>query len=205
MKVDSTKILLFALVLLMGYNSFFKTEPIPEPVPVTLTLPESFGSTGLQQLEPKVVVVQVPVSQGSQQKVDVDKIWKDAYEQANQRVKDSLYNEAIRIRTYSDTIVDNDNIMIKGDATTRGSMLDFRVDYKLKEKDFTYTPEIVTQYPKLTVGLGAEVGVPTVVGQPFTLKGNVDLMNKKGNEINLGYDTNQTVWLGYTYNFKLSH
>lgn len=203
MKVDSTKILLFALVLLMGYNSFFKADPIPEPTPVTLTLPEYFGSTGLQTLEPKVVVVQVPVSNGSQEKVDIDKIWKDAYEQANQRVKDSLYNEAIRIRKYSDTLVDNDNITIKGDATTRGSILDFQVDYNIKERDFTHTPEVVVQYPKLSLGLGTELGVPTQIGQPFTLKGNLDLMNRKGHEINISYDTNETVWLGYTRNFKL--
>lgn len=203
MKVDYTKILLFALVLLMGYNSFFKPDPVVEPTPVTVTLPESYGTTGLQQLEPQVVVVQVPVDKGSSEKIDVDKIWKEAYEQANQRVKDSLYNEAIRIRQYSDTLVDNKDIRITGDATTRGSLLDFKVDYKLKEQEFTYTPEIVTQYPRLTLGLGAEMGIPTQIGQPFTLRGNIDLMNRKGNEINLGYDTNQTVWLGYTHNFKL--
>jgi len=203
MKVDSTKILLFTLVLMMGYNNFFKKDPIVEPTPITLTLPESFGSTGLQQLEPKVVVVQVPVSQGSSQKIDVDKIWKEQYEKASQQIKDSLYNEAIRIRKYSDTLVDNDDIVIKGDATTRGSILDFKVDYTIKEQDFTYTPEVVVQYPKLSLGLGLEMGVPTQIGQNFTLKGNMDIMNRKGHEINLGYDTNQTAWIGYTYNFKI--
>lgn len=203
MKFDSTKILLIALVLMMGYSNFFKKSDYVEPQPVTVTLPESYGSTGLQTLEPKVVVVQVPVSQGSNQTIDVDAIWKEAYEKASQDTRDSLYNEAIRIRTYSDTLVDNNEIVIKGDARTRGSLLDFKVDYTLKEKEFTYTPEIITQYPRLSVALGGEIGVPTRVGENFTLKGNLDLMNRKGHEINLGYDTNQTVWLGYSYNFKL--
>ena len=203
MKFDSTKILLIVLVLMMGYNNFFKkSEPI-EPTPVTVTLPESYGTTGLQTLEPKVVVVQVPVSQGSNQTIDVDAIWKEAYEKASQDAKDSLYNEAIRIRTYSDTLVDNEEVVIKGEARTRGSLLDFKVDYTLKEKEFTYTPEIVTQYPRLSVGLGVEMGVPTMIGENFALKGNLDLMNRKGHEINFSYDTDQRVWLGYTYNFKL--
>ena len=90
-----------------------------------------------------------------------------------------------------------------GTATTRGSLLDYSVDYKIKEKDFTYTPEVVTQLPRLTAGIGSELAVPTQVGGQFTLKANFSLMNKKGHEINLGYDTDQRFWLGYTWNFKL--
>lgn len=203
MKIDTTKILLFILILMIGYNNFFKeSEPI-EPTPVTVTLPESYGTTGLQTLEPKVVVVQVPVSESSEKTINVDSLWKEAYQKASQQVKDSLYNETIRIRTYSDTLVDNEEVVIKGDARTRGSLLDFKVDYILKEKDFTYTPEIVTQYPKLSVGLGMEMGVPTMVGENFALKGNLSLMNRKGHEINFSYDTDQRVWLGYKKTFKL--
>lgn len=194
--------MLFILVLIMGYNSFFKEVEFPEPAPVTVTIPESYGTTGLQQVEPQVVVVQVP-SYGNNKPVDVDKVWKDAYDKASQDIKDSLYTEAIRIKKYSDTLVDNDDIYIKGDVTTRGSMLDFKVDYKIKERGLTYTPETVIQYPKLSLGVGAELGVPTVLGDRFTLKGNLSFMNQKGSEISLGYDTNKNVWLGYTHRFKI--
>ena len=51
MKVDTTKLMLFILVLIMGYNSFFKEVEVPEPTPVTVTLPESYGTTGLQQMD----------------------------------------------------------------------------------------------------------------------------------------------------------
>ena len=202
MKFDTTKILLIILILIMGYSNFFKkSEPI-EPTPVTVTIPESYGTTGLQTLEPKVIVVQTPVSQGSNQQVDVDALWKSAYEQASQEIKDSLYNEAIRIRTYNDTIVDNDEIMIKGNARTRGTLLDFKVDYNIKERDFIYVPEVVTQYPKLSLGLGMEIGVPIMMGENLALKGNLSLMNRKGYEINFSYDTDQRVWLGYKKTFK---
>ena len=195
--------MLFILVLIMGYNSFFKKVEVQEPVPVTVTIPESYGSTGLQQIEPQVVVVQVPSYGNSNEVVDVDKVWRDAYDKASQDIKDSLYTEAIRIKKYSDTLVDNDDIYIKGDVTTRGSMLDFKVDYKIKERDLTYIPETVVQYPKLSLGVGAELGVPTVLGDRFTLKGNISVMNRKGGEISLGYDTNKNVWLGYTHRFKI--
>ena len=203
MKVDTTKLMLFILVLIMGYNSFFKGVEVSEPAPVTVNLPESYGTTGLQQMEPQVVVVQVPSYGNSNKVVDVDKVWRDAYDKASQDIKDSLYIEAIRIQKYSDTLVDNDDIYIKGDVTTRGSMLDFKVDYKIKERGLTYVPETVVQYPKLSLGVGAELGVPTVLGDRFTLKGNLRFMNQKGSEVSLGYDTNKNIWLGYTHRFKI--
>lgn len=187
----------------MGYNSFFKGVEVSEPAPVTVNLPESYGTTGLQQMEPQVVVVQVPSYGNSNKVVDVDKVWRDAYDKASQDIKDSLYIEAIRIQKYSDTLVDNDDIYIKGDVTTRGSMLDFKVDYKIKERGLTYVPETVVQYPKLSLGVGAELGVPTVLGDRFTLKGNLRFMNQKGSEVSLGYDTNKNIWLGYTHRFKI--
>lgn len=203
MKIDSTKILLFALVLMMAYNNFFKKEPTVEPVPVTLTLPESFGSTGLQALEPKVVIVQVPIERGSNQNIDIDKIWKEQYDKASQQIKDSLYNEAIRIRTYNDTLVNNEEIVIKGNATTRGSILDFKVDYKIKEGAITYIPKVETRLPRLTMGLGAGVSAPTTPNTNFSLRAELSLMNQKGHEINFGYSTEQRVSVGYTYNFKI--
>ena len=203
MKIDSTKLLLITVILMIGYNSFFKKSEIIEPTPVTVTLPESYGSTGLQALEPKVVIVQVPAGNGSTQQIDVDAIWKEQYEKASQQIKDSLYNEAIRINTYSDTLVNNEEVIIQGNARTRGSLLDFKVDYKLKERAFDYTPKVDVRYPKLSAGLGMELGAPRVLGDDFAVKGNLSFMDKKGHEINLSYDTEQRVWLGYKKNFKL--
>lgn len=203
LKVDTIKLMMLILILIMGYNTFFKKNEDSKPTPVTVNIPESYGSTGLQQVEPRVVVVQVPSYGNNNEVLDVDKVWKDAYDKASQYIKDSLYTEAIRIKKYSDTLVDNDDIYIKGDVTTRGSMLDFKVDYKIKERGLTYVPETIIQYPKLSLGVGAELGVPTVIGDQFTLKGNFSLMNRKGSEISLGYDTNKNVWLGYTHRFKI--
>lgn len=202
MKVDTTKILLIVIILFLGWHTFFKTEPIPEPIPVTVTLPEQSGTTGtvtFEEVEKDTVYLK-----GDTEYVEVDKGYKELYEQAKDSLaKAELYYEAIQIREYDSTIVDNDDITIMGTARTRGSLLDYSVDYTIKEKDFTYTPEVVTQLPRLTAGIGGELAVPTVVGGQFALKANLSLMNQKGHEINFGYDTDQRVWFGYTWNFKL--
>ena len=141
---------------------------------------------------------------GDTKYIEVDKGYKELYEKAKDSLeKAELYYEAIQIREYDSTIVDNDDITIMGTARTRGSLLDYSVDYTIKEKEYTYTPEVITQLPRLTAGIGGELAVPTQVGDDFAFRLNVSLMNQKGHEINFGYDTNQRVSLGYTWNFKL--
>lgn len=202
MKVDTTKILLIIIILFLGWHTFIKTEPQPEPVPVTITIPETSGTTGnvtFEEVDKDTVYLK-----GNTEYIEVDKGYKELYEKAKDSLeKAELYYEAIKIREYDSTIVDNDDITIMGTARTRGSLLDYSVDYTIKEKEHTYTPEIVTQLPRLTAGIGGELAVPTVVGANFALKANLSLMNQKGHEINLGYDTDQRVWVGYTWNFKL--
>lgn len=202
MKVDVTKILLVVVILLLLWGNFFKKEQPIEIPPVTVTLPETSGTTGtvtFEEVEKDTLYIK-----GDTEYVEVDKGYKEKYEKAKDSLeKAKLYYQAIQIREYDSTIVDNDDISIKGSATTRGWLLDYTIDYTIKEKKHTYTPEVISELPRLTLGVGAEVGIPLRIGENFTLKANIDLMNKKGNEINLGYDTNQTAWLGYTKNFKL--
>ena len=202
MKIDTTKILLIFVILLLLYNNFFKPQPVIEPVPVTITLPETSGTTGkvtFEEVEKDTVYLT-----GNTEYVEVDKGYKELYERAKDSLeKAKLYYEAIKIRKYDSTIIDNNDITIMGTATTRGSLLDYSVDYKIKEKDFTYTPEVITQLPRLTAGIGGELAVPTQIKGQFALKANLSLMNQKGHEINIGYDTDQRVWLGYTWNFKI--
>ncbi len=202
MKVDSTKILLIVVILLLGYQNFFKPQPVIKPVPVTITLPETSGTTGTVTFEEvKKDTVYMP---SQKEYVEVDNGYKELYDKAKDSLeKQELFYDAIQIRKYDSTIVDNEDITIFGSATTRGSLLDYSVDYTIKEKEHTYTPEIVTQLPRLTGGIGAELAVPTVVGANFELRVKASLMNRKGHEINFGYDTGNRVSLGYTWNFKL--
>jgi len=201
MKLDTTKVLLIAAVIFIVWQSFFKSDPIPEPDPITITIPPSTGTSGIIDIEPEVIRDTVYVKGDT---LEVDKGYKELYEKAKDSLtKQELYLDAIAIRKYADTIVDNKEITIKGEATTRGSLLNYSVDYTIKEKEFTYTPEVIKVLPRLTAGLGLELGVPTIPNISFVAKANLSLMNNKGREVSVGYDTENRVWIGGKLNIKL--
>ncbi len=201
MKIDTTKIILIAAVIYIGWVSFLKPTPDPIVDTVTIVVPEKEGTTGIVNIEPEIIRDTVFVKGET---IEVDKGYKELYEKAKDSLeKKELYLEAIKINKYNDTIVNNDDIVIRGSATTRGTLLDYSVDYILKEKSITYTPEVVTQLPKLSGGIGLEIGVPTIPNTSFVVKANLSLMNRKGKEINISYDTDKRVWLGYKKTFKI--
>ena len=201
MKLDLTKVLLVSAILYIGWISFFKGSPDLVVEPVTITIPKVEGTTGLVPLEPKVVREKVYIKGDI---VEVDSGYKEKYEKAKDSVeKLQLYLEAIKITNPKGVIVDNKDIKIYGEASVRGTLLDYKIDYELKEKSITYTPEVVTRLPKLAVGLGIEVGIPLILESNFVVKANLDLINSKGNQVNLSYDTEQRLWFGVTKTFRL--
>lgn len=205
MKINVTNILLLLLICIMGWQTFTRNQTNEEPKEKVVTIPEVKGTTGAQVVEK--VVLQPIYLPSSNQKINVDSAWKEKYEQAL-KDKDSvtqrnLYLEAIKINTYEQVLVDNDSIEIKGYARTRGSLLDYSVDYRIKSSDFTYTPEIITKRPRLSMGLGVEAGVPLLPTNNFLLKGGVYFENQKGNGFSLGYDTEQRVWIGLKKTFTV--
>lgn len=202
MKIDLSKILLFISVLYIGWFSFIKdTEDVTEPDPIEVVIPETSGKTEIVYLEPEVVRDTVWIKGDT---VEVDKGYKELYEKAKDSLEQAeLYLLAIKIRDYKGVIVDNEDILIEGTATTRGELLDYSLDYTIKEKRVSYIPEVVSKLPKLSGKIGVEVGVPTVPNTPFLVKANVGLMNDKGHEVNLSYDTQQRVWAGYNKTFKI--
>lgn len=191
-------IILIAVLGMFVYNTFFITEEAAEPIPITINIPESTGTSGTQYVEPKIVVVQVPV--GNNQSIDVDAIWKERYEKATQKMKDSLYNEAIRINKYNDTLVNDDRVTITGDATTRGSLLDFKVDYTIKPLDYTYTPEVVTKRAKLTFDIRQGVqgfSLPSLLETRVSLPTQLGFTNQKGWSLGYSYDLLNNTHGGY--------
>ena len=202
MKINLTNILLGVLVVILVWQNFSGNRDERPPQPITITLPEKTGSTGVVEVE-RVVhdTVYLP---SKKEYIQVDKGWKKKYEAAkteNERLK--LFYESIKINKYEKTIVDNDTVTIKGKFTTRGALLDYNVDYTLHPMDFSYTPEIKYRHPNMMIGVGVETGIPTVPNSKFVLKGNLSFENSKGNNFNLGYDTEGRAWLGFTKTFKL--
>lgn len=202
MKVNVTNILLGALILLLVWQNFLQKPVEKEPVPITVTIPEYKGSTGQKVIER--VITQPVYLPSTKETVQVDSGWKKKYEQAQDSLeKNKLYLEAIKIKKYEKTLVDNDTIQIKGFATTRGSLLDYTVDYRIKPISLSYVPEVVTKRPTLSAGFGVEGGIPTLPNTSFLLKGNFKLENSKGNSINVGYDTENRFWIGINKTFKI--
>lgn len=205
MKINVTNILLVMLIVIMGWQTFVKNDlPIPEKK--TITIPEIKGTTGTKVLEPNVVrdTVYLP---SKNKEIIVDGGWKLKYEQAvknNDSLEQrTLFLEAIKINKYEKVLVDNDSIEIKGYATTRGNLLDYSVDYRIKPSDFTYTPDIVKIRPALSLGFNVEAGVPLIPTSDFLIKGGMFVENTKGNGFSLGYDTQQRVWVGVRKTFTL--
>lgn len=202
MKFEVRDILLVILSALMVWQIFFNEKEEKPPEPITITIPEKTGTSGLQTIE-RVQQVPVYIPQ-YKEPVQVDSYYKKLYEESKDSIERmNLYLQAIKINDYDSTIVDNDTIKIDAFAKTRGSLLEYKVDYKIKPDAFTYTPQIDYRRPRLSAGFGVEGGIPTRPETNFLLKGNLYFENRKGNGFSLGYDTDNRVWLGVRKTFTL--
>ena len=71
--------------------------------------------------------------------VVVDSTLKLKYKKETDSLKrELLYLKAIEINDYEKILIDNDTIQITGKATTRGELLDFRIDYNIKPSEFSF-------------------------------------------------------------------
>ena len=130
----------------------------------------------------------------------VDSLYKAKYEKAikeNDSLKaKNLFLESISINKVKDTI-DNKDITINSEFTTRGILLDYKLDYKIKNKT-----KLTYKHPKLSLVVGA-----SLVNNSFDktdINFSLGLKNKKGNTINFIVGTNNTYGIGYSKTFKLS-
>lgn len=196
-----TTILLTILVGLFVWQFFFSDNIIKEPTPIQVIIPEYKGTTGTQIIES---VKTVPVIIPNKGEIYVDETWRNEY----LSTKDSLerlnkYLQAIQINNNNYTFVDNDTINISGQLKTRGDLLEYKIDYKVKERVFEYTPKVITKRPNFSLSVEAEVGIPTTPISNFIMKGGLGFENKRGEAIIVGYDTENRVWVGLRKNFKI--
>lgn len=208
MKIDKWHIILAVVAIFLLWGQCSPEDP--EPDPVTIEIDGSEGTSGIVDVKPEVetdTVTIVEYIEGDTEYVTnyvVDKEYKELYEKTNDSLKRlSLYLEAIRITERNDTLVDNEDITITHFSKYRGELLQYKTDYTIKPKEFTYTPEVVTKLPSLSVAVGLEGGVPTVPNGTFAVKANLEVMNKKGNSVTFSYDTDGRAWVGLKRTFKL--
>jgi hypothetical protein len=205
--------IILALSIALGWMTYLQSMPELIPVDIVTIIPPSEGTSGLKAPvaqdslpEPIEVIVYLPGK--VEKKIVVDSLYKKKYDQAiadNDSIKArNLFLETIQVKEYNEVAVNNDDIKIDLYAKVRGSLLGYRVDYNIKEKKHTYTPEVVYARPKVTVLLGSELVFPDANKQ-IAIKGSVGFQNRKGHIYSAGVDTYQNVYIGYTHAVSLKN
>lgn len=200
-KIQFRDIIIIVLVIILVFQWFESNQANnKDDNNITIVLPEEEGSSGEIVLEEvKTDTVYIPKIQ---KQIIVDKEYKIKYEQAVDSIeKLNLYLDAITINTYEGVLVNDDKIQITGKAQVRGALNNYKIDYTIKEKEFTYEPKIVVKQPSLNMGLGVEAGFPMKQETNFATKVNLDFYNKNGNGLGVSYDSEQRVWLRMSKNF----
>lgn len=200
-QINLQNILIVTLIGLFVWQFFYTKEENSDPQPIQVIIPESSGSTGIQTIES---VKTVPVYVPGQGQVIVDESFKRLYEEAKDSLeRTNLYLNAIRINTFDTTAINNDTIKLDLYTKTRGSLLEYKIDYKIKEKVFEYKPETIVRRPRFSLSVEAEAGIPTIPNSGFLMKGGLGLENRRGESLLVGYDTENRVWVGLKKSFTV--
>lgn len=190
MIIDKSSILKFiggALVggLIMYFLLKEETQVVDVPVSIDVTTPEIVKQTDTVYL-PK------PVYEFIEGESIIDSTYYDKYTQLKDSLaKEELFKEAIAIKTYKE-VIEDDTLKIDLYAKTRGTLLEYQVDYKIKPFTFTVDTTLSIPVPKKTkFFFGGEVGLPAnnVIDMKPTIKPGVLMVNKKDSRVyKLGYD-----------------
>ena len=193
-KVFNTTNILLVVLIIIFLGNYFKKEPVPVPAEVTVTIPESSGTSGVRTIEK---IIQIPVISREREYL-VDKVYYDKYMQAKDSLeKLNLHVESIQIKEYKDTLINNNEIIIESYAKTRGSLLEQKIDYTIKEKPFSYKPVCIKERPRLTLLPTLEFGL-NKEDLSANFKGGFGLQNKVGDIISLSTDTKGYIYIGYS-------
>lgn len=194
-----TDILLALGIGLLAYHFFFQKDE--EPKPIQVIIPPIEGSTGTQIIEH---VKTIPVYIEGQGQVIVDERWRDEYLNSKDSIERlNQYLKAIQVKEKEYTFIDNDTIKIDGTLKTRGDLLEYKLDYQIKERIFEYTPEVVYKRPRISLEMAVKSGIPTNLNSNFIMKGELGLKNKNGFGLNVGYDTDNRIWAGISKDLTL--
>lgn len=203
MKINITNILLGILVVLLLVNSFKPVQETKAP-DVIINIPEQSGSTGKVIVKDSIVYKKIYLKG---KEIIVDSKYKELYEIAisenDQLAQRNLFLESIKINEKDITLVDNDTIKATLWAKNRGELLEYKFDWKLKESNYSYSPETVSRRPKLSLVLGTGAGIPYRPGAEFSLKGDVGFQTRNGDIFTTGPDTEGKWWVNYKKTFTI--
>lgn len=213
MKIDFKTIIILMLALFLFKQIFFNSENSTKEITVVVpSKVKEVQETLKDSVFVDTVYIEIDVPGEilpARTKVIVDSLYRAKYKDAVKRndslAAENLFLESITIKSYKKTIVDDDDIRIDGEFTTRGELIDYSIRYEIKKDSISYTPKTVIAYPSLSLVYGIGVTVPTnaVNNQPMAIRANAGLQFKNGSIISLGIDTQKNISIGYSKTLRV--
>lgn len=199
----TTNILAILLVLsLVGcFILWRRVDSITEKV---ITTPKIQGK-GVVLYRDSITTIPVPIILKGESEaviVQVDEGYKKLYDEALDSLeRQKLYYEAVTVRQYNDTIVDNDEITITTEAQTTGRLNYLLADYEIKERRIEFETETIYNYPRLSLYGQVEAMMSLKPVAKFEIGG----FNKNGLGFSASYDTNKNVWIGVSQSLRIKN
>lgn len=195
------------VIIVLLFFIFFMKKCGPEPSIVTVEIPEKKGifkgkkPEHVNILEKSVHTKEYVYIKG--EKVYISNPLNDTLQSENEMLKymftksDSvnkayLYNQAIAINAFSTTFED-ENLVLNIEGIVRGEVQEITPNYTIKKQSIE-VPQKSVVFRALG---GVEVGNTLQLDKP-TFKANLGFQNKSGAILNVGYDTDKRIWVGYT-------
>ena len=116
-----------------------------------------------------------------------------SYQNANDSLKQALYDKAIQLNIYSKTFEDT-VVKIDISGLVRGEVQTMISNYTVKEQKVKITQKETV----FRVLAGGEIGNNTSLSNPI-FKANLMLQNAKGNIFSGSYDANRNFYAGYNF------
>jgi hypothetical protein len=211
MKIDFRIVIIVIVALFVIEHKFFMNESVVEDV--TLITEEKTGGVEkkVEAIVTDTIYIEVikPGKALPERKIlVVDSTYKAKYEEAirdNDTLKSkNLFLESIALDKYKGTLIDNDEIKIDGEFTTRGKLLDYSIDYTIKSDTIRYTPEVRYRHPSLSLVYGIDAQLPTEGYKALPVIGaHVGLQFKSGSIFKLGVNSDKSITVGYSRTLKL--
>lgn len=120
---------------------------------------------------------------------------KQEFTKASDSIKKLQFAKSIQLNRFSTTF-DDDNLLLNIDGIVQGEVKEITPSYTIKPKKVEVEVKLKETVFRLLGGL--ELGNSVKLDR-FAAKANLMLQNKKGNIISGSFDTNQNIWIGYSF------
>ncbi|MDR6844502.1 hypothetical protein [Flavobacterium granuli] len=120
---------------------------------------------------------------------------KQDFAKANDSIRKLQFAKAIQLNNFN-SLFENDVIKIDFKGIVQGEVKEVIPTYTLKERKLEVP--VQAKETAFRVLAGIEVGNNTALND-FKAKANLMFQNRKGNVLTASFDTNQTIWVGYSF------